>query len=83
MGSLKQEVEKVQSDSLTALTLFTPGGGFRSPQVRKSDRLLSKCISNVTKLLDFSYNTYPELLVPFLAIFFWLGACQGAWRGGS
>ena len=53
------------------------GGGFRSPQVRKSDRLLSKRISNVTKLLDFSYNTYPELLVPFLAIFFWLGACQG------
>ena len=57
--------------------------GWTVATIRKSDRLLSKRISNVTKLLDFSYNTYPELLVPFLAIFFLLGACQGAWRGGS
>ena len=29
-------------------------GGFRSPEVRKNDRMLSKRISNVMKLLDFS-----------------------------
>ena len=36
------------------LTLSYPGGGFGSPQVRKTDCMLSKRISYVTKLLDFS-----------------------------
>ncbi len=39
------------------------------------DRLLSKRISNVTKLLDCSYNIYPKLLVSY----FWnIHYCWGA-----
>ena len=37
--------------------------------------LVTKSISNVTKLIENSPNTLPKLLVPFLAIFFSSGAC--------
>ena len=35
------------------------GGG--APLVSKNEHLLSKCISNVMKYLDFSHNKYPRI----------------------
>ena len=51
------------------------GGALCAPSVIKIDRLVTKSISNVTKLIENSPNTLAKLLVPFLAIFFGSGAC--------
>ena len=62
------------------LTLFYLGA-LCAPRVIKIDRLVTKSISNVMKLIENSSNTLPKLLVPFLAIFFGSGACWGVQRG--
>ena len=44
--------------------------------------LTCKHASNTMKLLDFLNFLQPELLVPFLASFWWCGACQVSFREG-
>ena len=53
---LKTSVNEVKNNKFVEACLnpIIPGGGFGSPQVRKNDCMLSKRISYVTKLLDFS-----------------------------
>ena len=63
------------------LTIFYLGGALCAPRVIKIDRLVTKSISNVMKLIENSSNTLPKLLVPFLAIFFGSGACWGGAAG--
>ena len=62
---------------LRIINPIIPGGGHYGPQVRKNGRLVIKCTSNVTKLIENSPNILPKLLVSFLGIFFLLGVCLG------
>ena len=62
-----------------------PGGGGASeaPSFEKLICMLPKCISYVTKLLDFSLILYPKPMVPVLATLIIVGACQEAGQGSA